>query len=683
MLTQRLGSNTQKDSCYIDEFIKAVSAHPGCCDEVWLATDYGFPTLEAHRQSAELLAEQAEKLRKAGLRVSLQLSNSIGHGEYMSSRDCSGLVYDGSPIEKMVGHDGQVADYAFCWNGKHFREYTISALHAYAEKIRPYAVWLDDDLRPTNHAPVEYGCFCDECIAKFNSLYNADFTREALVDALSDKKWQERHIKFLRDGIASFVREIGEMLHRVSPDIRLSYQHGEPKGYIGGNTRYVMDAMLESTGHAPGSRPGGSSYDDHSVSTFVGKLEKIDVQNRTEPDYVTEFRPEIESLPDVAFGKSIGGTCFETSYYLAGGNNAMSYAMLMNDYEPMAWHEEMFAAFQAHRPYWERLREGTYGTKPDGLMLALAEDGISASDAVFPNVYPVRNYRAAQKLRYDGFSIHMQLKAPSDTVRLLHADNAAQLSDKEITELLKFPVITDGYSMRILTQRGIALPIHVDEIAVIRYLERFTDHSVNRAIIPNQAWHLWGGQFGKSLDCAILPTDNNCFEPLSEYIRVATSDTPDEQCVSVANAGTQRYVATGQYASGIVTMPSGVKWAVFGFDLWERTKSLAKRDQLLEAAAYISGHRQPAEVVTPIKTLVQARTNTQGRLTQVSITNATVGDCNNVVVRIFRPAGQTAFYQSQYSEPVSLPLMPTEVPDIYTVMIPACRAWTVGTVFIK
>ena len=121
MLTQRLGSNTQKDPAYIDEFIRAVTAHPGCCDEVWLATDYGFPKLDTHRKAAEILAQQAEKLRAAGLRVSLQLSNSIGHGEYMSAQDCTGLVYDGSPVEHMVGHDGTVAGYAFCWNGKHFR----------------------------------------------------------------------------------------------------------------------------------------------------------------------------------------------------------------------------------------------------------------------------------------------------------------------------------------------------------------------------------------------------------------------------------------------------------------------------------------------------------------------------------------------------------------------------------
>lgn len=103
MLTQRLGSSTQKDDAFIDSLLTAIEEHPGSCDEVWLASDYGFPPLEKHRASAEKLKKIAEKFRQKEIRVSLQISNTIGHGQYMSARDCSGLVYEGSPVEKMVG----------------------------------------------------------------------------------------------------------------------------------------------------------------------------------------------------------------------------------------------------------------------------------------------------------------------------------------------------------------------------------------------------------------------------------------------------------------------------------------------------------------------------------------------------------------------------------------------------
>ena len=92
MLTQRLGSSTQLDAAFISDFIRIVKDNPGSCDEVWLATSYGFPPLDVHRDMAARLAVVAEQLRAAGLRVSLQISNTIGHGQYMAARDCSGLV---------------------------------------------------------------------------------------------------------------------------------------------------------------------------------------------------------------------------------------------------------------------------------------------------------------------------------------------------------------------------------------------------------------------------------------------------------------------------------------------------------------------------------------------------------------------------------------------------------------
>ncbi|MBQ9545241.1 MAG: hypothetical protein IJV00_08955, partial [Clostridia bacterium] len=558
MLTQRLGSNTQKDPAFIDSFIRAVKAHPGCCDEVWLATDYGFPKPQTHRRAAGILAVQAKKLREAGLRVSLQLSNTIGHGEYMSALDCTGLVYEGSPVGHLVGHDGVSADYCFCWNDRFFRDYTVFALREYVRLIRPYAVWIDDDLRMTNHSPVRFGCFCPKCMEKFNSLWGSSFTRESLVKEFEtgDPEWKLRFTRFLRDGVADFVKEIGAMLHEEAPDCILSCQHGWRIGYEGHDNVFVTDAILESTGRAPGSRPGGGCYNDHNPSAFVEKLEWIDFQNRVAPDYVTDFRPEIESTPDVVYGKSIGGTCFETSLYLAGGNNAMSYAVLMNDYEPMEWFGKMFAAFAAHRPYWERLSKNALSTRAAGWNLVIADEGRPVEPG-FPGGDVKKRPRAAQALRFEGFSINMNRRAAPDEVRLLHPENAPFLSDGEIRALMNAPVITDGASLRILSARGFRFPADAAETDVSRMFERFSDHPVN----GSSAGALWGR--GRTSDWELIPKDPDRVEILSEYVRVVPEDTPEKDCVPVKNAGTRRFAATGKCASAIITLPTGAKWAVF------------------------------------------------------------------------------------------------------------------------
>lgn len=49
----------------------------------------------------------------------------------------------------------------------------------------PDTVWIDDDLRATNHFPVEYGCFCETCLAQFCARYGVEISREALVRAIN------------------------------------------------------------------------------------------------------------------------------------------------------------------------------------------------------------------------------------------------------------------------------------------------------------------------------------------------------------------------------------------------------------------------------------------------------------------------------------------------------------------
>ena len=52
-LMHRFGSNLTEE--YVDTYLDLISANPNACDNVWLATMYGFPKLETHRQYADKL----------------------------------------------------------------------------------------------------------------------------------------------------------------------------------------------------------------------------------------------------------------------------------------------------------------------------------------------------------------------------------------------------------------------------------------------------------------------------------------------------------------------------------------------------------------------------------------------------------------------------------------------------
>lgn len=669
MLTQRLGSSTQKDDVFNDALLNAILSNPGSCDEVWLATDYGFPKLEHHRESAKTLSKVAVKYREAGIRVSLQLSNSIGHGQYMSSCDCSGLVYDGSPVEKMVGPDGKAADYCFCWRGENLRKYVSREITYYASEIQPHTVWIDDDLRATNHNPVRIGCFCDDCIAKFNAEYNSAFTRDDLVREINHGKpeWRLRWIEFVRKGLYDFTYMVSKAVHDVSPDTYMGYQYCANGGYTGFAYDFIFGAMRDATGKNPKSRPGGGSYNDHNPNTFIDKATLLNWQNAMLPDYVAEIRPEIENLPDVQFGKSVAGCCLETSIYLANGANAMSYAMIMNDYEPMEWHAEMLKAFSEHRSYWKKLCEANNGTYQSGLINYIARDGykrkLDEGEGDFS--WTGEAFYQAMPIAHAAIPVAVTTRESKYPVYLLHPQNARSMSDDEVRVLLTKPVMCDGEALSILSSRGFGFGARAIAIPTGQLYEKYTDHQINNrnagriwseSFFVNSGWRL--EDIGGTTEAfGVYETHSLNLPPMTDDPRLP---------YGIANA--------------VVTTEAGAKWAVFGQNPWQNVISSEKRSQILSAVDYISGNAVGAILETPCEAIVLPRENGDGRITSVSVLNCTVGPTKPLVIRIRRPAAIEFSVMSAASECKKLAY--DRDGDDYLVTLPPVAAWNIETLFI-
>lgn len=654
MLTQRLGSHTQKDPVFTDSLVNEIKAHPGCCDEVWFATDYGFPPLEKHKKSAESLKENVKKFRDAGIRVSLQLSNSIGHGEYMRSQDCTGLVSPESEVRHMVDASGKEAGYCFCWNDDVFRNYTFSALKPYLKVIKPFCVWVDDDLRATNHNPVEHGCFCDDCIARFNNRYDTCFNREELVDAINnDTETRKKHIDFLRSALADFTYQLGLVIHAELPECRMGLQGCANGGYTGYGYDFIFDAMKKATGFAPFYRGGGGSYNDYSPKDFINKSSFIAYQHLMLPDYVEDKRPEIESLPDVVYGKSIAGTCFETSCYLAGGSTAMSYAILMNDYEPISFHGEMLRAFSEHRIYWEKLSTISKNGTISGLTPFFPKTAYLAKSEK-PFDYSHEEIYFAEPFRYNGIPVAFTKKEAS--VYVINGRIAETLNKNEIEYLLSKNVICDGKAVQTLSERGYLKNVNANKINVQELREQFTEHEINR----NMEKRTWGGQIWRQYDYEI--TGEN-LEIVSNYYS--------------NNSG--EFVIKG-IASAVFTTKKGAKWAVFGFDLFERTKSTEKRNQLLNTCRYLSNSPFAAELLTHIQACIYPVVDSENNCIAVSVINCTVGESGKLRVRIKSPKNNEFTFMSQYSAEIKICAEKISENE-FEATLPSIPAWSVGTLF--
>ena len=668
-LMQRFGC--RYEDAYVDAYIEQMVKYPGSCDNVWLPTSYNYPTLEEHRRFADFWKRSAEKLRAAGISVSLQLSNSLGHGDRPYG-NCRGLIFEGSPVELMVGHDGVQAITCFCPRGKFFGEYVATSLSYYAE-LAPEYIWIDDDFRAKGHGRVKFGCFCENCIAAFNEKHGTDMTREELVEKVlyGELSWREKWIAFTREGLQLLVKKLADAVHKVSPKTLFCYQHGPYGAYTGYSLDFVFDAMLEANGGIPPcSRPGGGTYDDHDPNKVIKKANMLSHQNAMLPSYVKRKAPEIENLPFNAFGKSPAGTAFETSAYLAYGNTDMSYSMIMRDNEPMEWYGKFFKLFSEHRPYWDRLANDNLHTRQAGIRYYMTEavwqktlaEGESFAEL---NVEP---FNEIQDLSRD--AIPYVYDRTEQSVLFLHPEVAKHISREELDWLRTRPVITDGETIDILQQRGFDFGVECTRLEdnVAQMLgEHFCEHPLKPKEREGYTTSIYGR--GRMTRYTMRMPEGS--EILADY----APSLPEYPALFAGDAHPYGV------AEGIISMETGAKWAVLGYCPWRGNLPSCKRDMLLDIADYISGNALPARLVTPFPAVLLPRKNEEGKVSCVSLINCTVGASEEMELMIRNPKGERFTFMSQYDGTCELAYR--KQGEDYIVTAPSVSAWSVATVFAE
>ena len=664
---EKIYENFSKDRKKLELLINSSKKHEGCFNAVCLNTEYGYPSLEVHRKAAKQYAASAQMLREAGISVSLQLSNTIGHGEYMSVRDCSALVFDGSPVRKMVGHDGTVADYSFCWNDRYFRDYITEQVRIYVSEIQPDELWIDDDLRANNHAPVSFGCFCEHCISKFNKKHGTNFDRESLVLEFlhGDIETRKNYISQIREDLASFVKEICCAVTECSQGTAVCFQNGTNGPYTGYGYGHIFDAMMDTTGYAPSYRPGGGAYRDHDPNDIVAKAYDLAWQCSMLPEYVRRICPEIENLPDTAMGKTMHGTAFESTLYLANGSTDLSYAMFGHMPEPFEFYESGLELFSKHRKYWDSLSSLSSESQSGGICYASSKNSHLRKLAQNDDMYTFNReyYTGANSLLRCG--IPMTYK--DSDVYLLHPDTARQMDRDELTELTSKNVLTDAETVEYMQSLGIDLGFEMIAATTSQALvanEIYTEHPVNRGYLDHFSPSFFTP--GRNNKYFMTKIPRGC-EVLGVYDKnMRTSPITDDPELPFG------------YTSVITQTDKGGRWAVMACDLWKGIVPSTQRDRILNIIDYI-GQGMPAKLLSSHQAIIMPRVDADGKTVGVSVTNCTIGEENNVTILIRRPSGTRFYFMSQYNDECELTAEQAE--NGYKITIPSLHPWSVGTVF--
>lgn len=638
-----------------EETLALLRRHRGACDEIWFATMTGYPPLAVHRECADRMARAAEEARAAGFLPGLQIANTLGH------RDRPMEDNSGADFQPIVGHDGTSARFCFCPRGGRLQDYFRRAAAMYAE-CRPSSVWIDDDLRMNHHSPVDYGCFCEGCLAAFSERAGRRWERAALVRALHEPDGGAVRLAWTRfngESLASLARAVAEAVHRAAPECVMAVQNCgfDWSLYNGRNYDAVFAAMHAATGLPVGHRPGAGHYTDAAPRPMVDKALLIGRSVAMQPPCVGLATAEIENWPHVSMGKTAQGTAVEASLDLALGCNSVSFALLCNRYEPVEWYERVFARLGRYRPFWERFLSCAEGSRPGGLWVALSDRHVGRP--LGPAERPFSWCRVDLSEVYQMACLGLPLTADRAGAQatLLCGRAAAGFSDGELAALLAGGALLDGGAAFLLQQRGMGrlLGMAVEPFARRDCRERFTDDALNAGLEGScWRWTTLGGPAGR--DYALAPAAGA--RELARY------EDPAGRRVAAATA--------------LAVNEGGGRVAVFGRHPWNPVISGALRTQLLRAADWVAGGRLPAILEPAEQVMVVPRVRGDGRLAGVFLLNASIDASGPLELALRGAEADAAQWLTPDAPARTLPLR--EAAGGRRVQAPPLPPWSVGVV---
>ena len=463
-------------------------------------------TLETAESRCDILKKRISEIKKIGFHCGINNLATLGHHEQYLDESLN----DG--FRNMQNIDGKKCLGSYCPDDENYKNKYLKKLYSMFADIEPDHIWIDDDIR-YNHFPIGIGCFCDECIRKFNWITGNDFSRDELKSVLNSQEnidIRKSWLDFQGEKIENLLGFLADVVYGKNEKIKLGLMTGE-RYYEGFNFKAWAKALSKDGKHKIMWRPGGGAYNDLNFDEFIVKSNEIGRQVANLPEYADEIYSEIESFPYHILKKSPRSTAIESILYIATGCNKTAYNVLpnVNEGDSITLANSLFKTIKKSAPFMKILSE-TFGRgKTLGIYDGWSVYGQAVASDFFSG-YGGENSRLTETTynfnEFDLLGLPHSFDFESAEAFLLKGKQPLAFSDEQIKYMLSKTVYLDGDALDILCNKGYeeylgfslkdTLPADVKEVNV--------KASVNEGIenISRSCFAVFNKDKSYSLNCA-------------------------------------------------------------------------------------------------------------------------------------------------------------------------------------
>ncbi|MEI6422128.1 MAG: hypothetical protein WCP55_07905 [Lentisphaerota bacterium] len=250
---------------------------------------------------AKWLQRASAQLWKIGVKHSINVMTSLGHGDYGQNAE------ERHPgLEFFVDYNGNQSKSCACPLSPVWRKVIAETYRLYAATT-PVRLWVEDDFRCYNHGPASFGCCCERHMTEFGKRIGKKVNREEFAQAILNPgkphPWRALWLRFQEECMIDAATMIRKAVHAVSPSTQMGWMSITPfmvelegrgfnaqvKAFAGSGTA----AIRMQTTHFHEVNPRGMLIEDESLKKAICQLPAGTVRCT-----------EIEACPHSLFTKS-------------------------------------------------------------------------------------------------------------------------------------------------------------------------------------------------------------------------------------------------------------------------------------------------------------------------------------------------------------------------------------------
>lgn len=256
-----------------------------------------------------LMERVQEMLEPRGVTMSVNQWHSIMHA------DAGKKLRADQDFGLMVDPDGMSATLCVCPLDESWQRY-IAELYARYARLTPRNLWVEDDFRLHNHAPLNWGgCFCARHLELFATRIGHPVSREEFVRGVlapgDPHPYRRVWLDTARDTLIAVAARIERAVREVSAVPRLALMSSVPSVHAveGRDWPALLGAFAGE--HRPADRIHLPAYVEPDAADYLMAFNRVSMLTRAVLPPEAEVYPELENFPYSRFAKSRRFTRFQ------------------------------------------------------------------------------------------------------------------------------------------------------------------------------------------------------------------------------------------------------------------------------------------------------------------------------------------------------------------------------------